>query len=70
MTYYSGLVAQAQQQIRDGNGDNARATYMQATNYLHSILVPAAERLDAVNSAYLDRAYADVRSTSAQHGIY
>ena len=66
MTYYTGLIAQAQQQIRDGNGDNARATYMQATNYLHNTLVPAATRLDAVNTAYLNRAYADVRTTSAQ----
>jgi len=66
MTYYAGLVAQAQQQIRDGNGDNTRATYTQATNYLHDTLVPASERLDAVNTAYLNRAYADVGGTSVQ----
>jgi len=66
MTYYTGLVAQAQQQTRDGNGESARGTYTQATNYLHATLVPAAECLDTVNTAYLNRAYGDVGNASAQ----
>jgi len=64
MTYYTGLVAQAQQQLRGGNSDIARGTFTLASAYLHSTLVPAAQRLDDVNTAYLNRAYSDSRTTN------
>lgn len=65
MTYYTQLIAQARTQIRQNpNGTEARDTYAQASDFLKSTLVPAAERLETVNRDAFRSSYVTSGTTS------